>query len=489
MVTAAARSRASSVSLVYGFSATVLAVLLAAVVPLFLLNSTPDHPGSITIVLSIGILSYAGCRLAFVIGRGEPELFDFVMWLFIYAFIGLPLVAQILHGVFPSTTPGVAEDLVPEAVALIAVSLPLLEMGRSAGRRRARAIAARADHVARVISLSRAAWLAAFGLGVSALYTSRVGAAVFLSNRQTLSDARAAAFGDATSAAIVSALATLPLLVAVHAIVIGNRRRKADGEPPRFRILALLSLLALLFEVNIATSSRYMLGTVVLSLVVLLGFFATRVRARMTMLGVTAVVLIGFPYFGALNRTATSNAADALTGIDALVQSGDYDSFAQIVNSIQVAATQGFSPQQLLGPVLFWVPRSMWSTKPVDTGVLIGEAKGYFFTNLSAPLWAEGYIAAGWFGALAIIGLLGYIIGRSSVPLIAHIHENGPLAISGAILSFYLMILIRGSLLQASATLAVILLSVLWVSVRAEGPPRFGVARNPSDNRWGRFAE
>lgn len=456
-------------SAVYGLTASLLALVLGAVVPLITLANSTSPVDSSALVLSVVVLVYSGIRLSFVIGRGKSELFDYVLWLFVYAFVALPMVAQISTATFPSTTPGIAQDLIFPTVVLIALSIPFLEIGRAVGKRVAQSQVhegVRSSREALTISLNRSAWLAVFGLAVSAFYISRVGLAALLSNRQTLSDARAVVFGDPTSAAIVSSLATLPLLVAVHAIVLGNRKLRVLGAKPRFRILSLVSLIVLLLEVNLATSSRYMLGTVLLSLVVLFGAFATRARARLTMVIVAAVMLVGFPYFGALNRREGSSAADVLTGIDALTQSGDYDSFAQIVNSMQVVHMQGVAPQQLLGPLLFWVPRSIWDSKPIDTGVLIGSAKGYFFTNLSAPVWAEGFVAASWLGSLLLIFTVGFIIGRVSVPLMAQIDEHGPLAISGAILSFYLMILLRGSLLQASASLAVILLSVAWVSTR-----------------------
>ena len=50
--------------------------------------------------------------------------------------------------------------------------------------------------------------------------------------------------------------------------------------------------------------------------------------------------------------------------------------------------------------VLFFVPRSIWTSKPVTTNVLIASAQNQTFTNLSCPLAAEGYVNFGMVGVV-----------------------------------------------------------------------------------------
>ena len=81
--------------------------------------------------------------------------------------------------------------------------------------------------------------------------------------------------------------------------------------------------------------------------------------------------------------------------------------------SIQEYVNQfGFSyGYQLLGALLFFVPRSIWPSKPYGTGRMAFEAlHQHWFTNVSAPLVAEGYSNFG------IIGLIffGLIVGSAS---------------------------------------------------------------------------
>ena len=67
---------------------------------------------------------------------------------------------------------------------------------------------------------------------------------------------------------------------------------------------------------------------------------------------------------------------------------------------------------QLLGVVLFLVPRSFWLNKPVGSGYLIAESLGWDFKNVSCPIMAEGYINFGLVGIVAFAIVLAVISSR-----------------------------------------------------------------------------
>ncbi len=69
----------------------------------------------------------------------------------------------------------------------------------------------------------------------------------------------------------------------------------------------------------------------------------------------------------------------------------------------------------MLGTLLFWMPRSVWPDKPLDTGVMLAEYKEYGFTNLSSPLWGEFFIDFGWVGLVAGMLLVGYWARRLDI--------------------------------------------------------------------------
>ena len=86
-----------------------------------------------------------------------------------------------------------------------------------------------------------------------------------------------------------------------------------------------------------------------------------------------------------------------------------YDAHQMFISIYQYVKKYGVSyGKQLLGALLFFVPRSIWPGKPYGSGQTVFEAlKQHEFTNVSAPLVAESYINFGILG----IALFGTAIG------------------------------------------------------------------------------
>ena len=62
---------------------------------------------------------------------------------------------------------------------------------------------------------------------------------------------------------------------------------------------------------------------------------------------------------------------------------------------------------QLLGTFLFFIPRFLWPGKPIGSGAYLVESNDGWFTNVSMPFFAEGYINFGFLGIIIFIILLG----------------------------------------------------------------------------------
>ena len=67
---------------------------------------------------------------------------------------------------------------------------------------------------------------------------------------------------------------------------------------------------------------------------------------------------------------------------------------------------------QLIGALLFWVPRSVWPSKPVGSGCFVAEQTNLSFNNISMPFWGEGYINFGYFGVALFTIVLAVFIAR-----------------------------------------------------------------------------
>ena len=93
----------------------------------------------------------------------------------------------------------------------------------------------------------------------------------------------------------------------------------------------------------------------------------------------------------------------------------NYDAFANIGASIDYIHKFGFSyGYQLLGGLLFFLPRSLWVSKPISSGELIGEHLvhdfGFGFTNLSNSFVSESFINFGVIGVLITPLILAFIL-------------------------------------------------------------------------------
>lgn len=472
----------------YGFTASLLTLVFAGLMPIYLMTTIPYPTDQAVVgdaVLALIILVYSGTRLAFVIGRGLPTLFAFAFWLFVYVFLAVPAFAQVLASRSPGTTPDINLEYNTESLVIILLGLVATEVGALFVSRRTgpttpgvSSRSRRASPVPREFSRARITLLALGGFAMWVFYVARIGPATFFTSRESMALMRGVVFPEPTLSTIIAASASIPLLVCVHAMARYRRAEVAAGIAKRsFTLMMPMAAFAVVFAINVFSSSRYLFGTMAFSLLVLIGAFATRARIRWTMSILTGVLLFGFPLFSIFRREATQTSSQL--GAGAFVNSGDYDSFAQINNAVNYVSVEGILwGKQLLGPLVFWVPRSIWPDKPIDTGVFIAQFRGYRFENLSAPFWAEAYLSGGWAGLVILFVLLGFILKKADRTTQFDLATSGVSGVAVAILSFYLLILLRGSLLQATSMLAVMVFSIWFVSRR--GTPE---ARTTGDRR------
>lgn len=418
------------------------------------------------------VVVWAGAHLAWLIALGQPRLLEFITWLFAYVFLGLAPLFQMRAGSFPTTTPGVSERYAQEAGLIALVGLVGVELGLWVARRRALSRPGVRRRRPTAISEPRSALLAVLGLVLAGFYISRVGLPNLFSSRTAINDVRQALWPDKTTAAIVLVTAYVPLLVAVHALVRIRRLARATGARPRWPgFLAGVCLVVLLVVVNPVTSPRYVVGTVVLSLAFLMGAFRNRRRTRTWMVLLVVAMVVVFPYSDVFRTSTGGSNQSALT--DNLTLNGDYDAFAQLVNTVAYVDREGATDgRQALGVLLFWVPRSIWETKPTDTGILLAEYNNYDFTNLSAPIWAEMYINGRWLAVIVGSVLLGFALGVAGARTAVHDRENSVAAIGLGLVSFYLLIVLRGSLLQSMANLSVLVACTVLLRRSGSGARR-----------------
>lgn len=127
-----------------------------------------------------------------------------------------------------------------------------------------------------------------------------------------------------------------------------------------------------------------------------------------------------------------------------------YDAWANVHTVVEIVAKTGLRwGHQLLGTLFFYVPRSLWPTKPTHTGYLIADyLPNMSYTNISAPLVAEAYLDFSVVGVIGAAVLMAYLTRY----LDKLYWSKDPIKMSaGLYFSLNLLFLLRGALMSAVA--------------------------------------
>ncbi len=238
----------------------------------------------------------------------------------------------------------------------------------------------------------------------------------------------------ASQAIFESVLLVPPLICLLTLFYFGNK-----FEKPRKTVISLL-VVWIIFLSNPLANARQV------TLFLLLPIIFVLLKDKRI---VTNCFFLIFPFF----LVYSANLVDRFTGqvnpvrFNVLSRQGDFDSFAQFANGIRLVDNDIFPYfQQILGPVLFFVPRSIWDSKPRDTGLEVANQLGLTFQNLSAPWMLEAYSNARLVGLIVTAVFLGFFLSKHDMVSPRNLRSW----LLGSILVGVLFIVLRGSLLQAS---------------------------------------
>ncbi len=432
--------------------------LLAGIAPLLLISSTPLSRGSSPAWIWAWVFTIlVGLRYAWLVADGARRLFEVVFWLFAYVFLGLAPLVQMRSGIYPGTTLDLDLSRNGTAMVVIILGAAAFAVGSAAASSTPHdrpAGSAPKVRPARVLILSLCS------LVFAAFYVSRVGLGTVLSSRSARSVAEVAQWPNPPVTAVVAALATFPLVAAFAALLVLRRQQR------QVRPLVLLPVVlgALIVLSNPVSSPRYVAGTAALSSLVALGAVATVRRLRVFTVVLAVGLVLVFPYAD-IARNVGQSGSDKTGGPAVVLSSPDFDAFDQINNSLAyVDKTSPVPGRQLFGALLFFVPRNVWSGKPQDTGIALADFRGYKVTNLSAPLWAEAYVNGGWVGLVGLMAVLGAAVRRwDDRADRVRPRPNSP-GVLATTLPFYVIIMLRGSLLQSMAGFTVLVVCGRFVA-------------------------
>jgi oligosaccharide repeat unit polymerase len=133
--------------------------------------------------------------------------------------------------------------------------------------------------------------------------------------------------------------------------------------------------------------------------------------------------------------------------------SGHFDAFHNLTQVIELDyRSEGW---QLVGILLFWVPRALWEGKPQGTAFDFADFAGYQAHNVSFPLPAEFYVDFGVIGVAFGMFFVGVLYRRLDI-FLAKPKEEGSIAsyifyIAHLELSILALFLLRGSVIATFA--------------------------------------
>jgi len=222
-------------------------------------------------------------------------------------------------------------------------------------------------------------------------------------------------------------------------------------------ILLMLIFLVLMTK-NIIFDRRNALGPVYLAILFMF-FWKEKISSKNVFMIVTPSLLFVFPVLSIFINNPIESWVDVFTLENVVLEiqghflDMHYDAWANFIASLQFVETEGVRlGQQILGALLFFVPRDIWADKPIASGQMLGEYLvlyyNLWFTNISFPLPAEGYVDFGIFGLILYAALLGYYSRRLDYFVN---YGNFVDRTSALYFTFYLLFVLRGSFLPAFA--------------------------------------
>lgn len=188
---------------------------------------------------------------------------------------------------------------------------------------------------------------------------------------------------------------------------------KENKYPKIFTLISVLCLLLTCFPTSL---SRYAAGSIYICLLVnLFPFF--KKKYRLTILIVVGIVF-AFPImdlyrFKGITEVSFSEIINQVLSVKTYFSSGNYDAYQMLTTTGKFVDEYGVTyGGQLLGAILFFVPRQIWQSKPIGSGAYIADKLNLAFENISCPIVGEAYINFGIAGIIVFAFIFGYIVRK-----------------------------------------------------------------------------
>jgi hypothetical protein len=444
-------------SAIDGFSLRMLFALVIVLIEVVFINSLAS--AGIELILSSAVVTIALLiQLRFGVRQTAAAPADIIVFIFNWLFLDLAPKVQLMSmpqrliNTSTVTVDGVAVTNLVCALFMIAFTVFYALFSRRGENPQPTAAApVKSRHGFNAGAVKPRQEFTAGGVGLALVVCFAVVAVAAPHAYRAVENSEAASPASLVMNRFLLFLPSATLLILLHETVRSGRKLLFS----RVCVLLLLFLLVVA-TVNPYTEKRNALGPMYLGLLLVLfqNWFATGTRRLLLLVG--SMVLI-FPAITIFTHNKQQAVADVSFSqfSDQIADhyfSVNYDSWANIYTAVEIVKVHGMQwGHQLLGSLLFFVPSSIWSSKPLATGIFLADylISNYsmWFTNLSAPLAAEGYLDFGPAGVVLYACILALFVSfLNRLALRRDRWVAFPMAIYGSV---FLMIVLRGSLMIA----------------------------------------
>lgn len=156
-----------------------------------------------------------------------------------------------------------------------------------------------------------------------------------------------------------------------------------------------------------------------------------------------------------------------LGSIPTILLEVSYDAYSLLLRTMEYVGHYGASfGYQLLGSILFFIPRSLWTSKPYGSGATVVAAQGQSVTNVACPLPGEGIINFGLAGFFLFAVFVGIAIRYCDERYWSNSKRSLFVQMFYPQLVFFFFFIMRGDLMSSFAyTVAFGATNYLWATI------------------------
>ena len=456
-------------------------LFLAGLCPLAFVRWQDSEASTLNIILGYTVVLISSARLAQAIGTGRVNVLVITFHVFVYVFLGIASLAQLVVGVYPLDELSYPQWVVTKGLVVILLGVIAYETGQLLGPRRRHVTISAVRHVKWSFSQQWVRALGIFGLVMVALVVGSAGLLPFFDSRDAAGFAIIGAdpggpqpyrLEDKSLSTLSTRAVKVPVFIALFATLFMRHHRLWQNMTALGRS-ADRTLLAALIVANVVVNNpisnpRAWFGMIAISLVSIYVPFSKIQGKRLLAVGNLVILLFAFTSLDAFRRTGGAT-FDPLGPQTSIVSDESYSAFQTTLNGIRYIERVGHTNgMQMLSAFLGFVPRAVWEEKANDTGSLIDPKY-----NRSSTLWTEGQVDFGLPGVVILFLLYGFGSARLEATCRG---GGGALLASLPIFAGLQIFLLRGALLPVMGLLYPLAAAIVLVLTRRAAKQQCHVA-------------